>query len=106
MSICSKLRSRKGETLTETLVALLIVGLSSVVLASMIGAASRMGTQAAERDKAMYEEVAAAEARTGDSEDGSVTVTVGDTNQTIDVKYYGGEDGLHSYVYEKIGGEP
>lgn len=104
MRICSKLRSRKGETLTETLVAVLLVGLASVVLASMIGAASRMGTQALERDAALYEEIIAAEARTGSGQDSGVTVKIGGTNKNFAVTYYGGEGQLHSYAYEKRGG--
>lgn len=100
----NKLRSRKGETLTETLVALLIVGLSSVVLASMIGAASRMGTQALERDKNLYEEITATETRPESGQSGSVMVKIDGTNENFNVTYYGGEGQLHSYAYKKGGG--
>lgn len=103
MSVFRKLRSRKGETLTETLVAVLIVGLASVVLASMIGAASRISTQVLEREKDLYEEIAAAETQTGSGQDGVVTVRIGGTDKNFAVSYYGGEDQLHSYSYEKGG---
>lgn len=103
--IWNKLRSRKGETLTETLVALLIVGLSSVVLASMIGAASRMGIQAAERDEELREEISAAETRTGSGQSGDVTVKIDGTDINFPVSYYGEEGKLHSYQYVKPGEE-
>ena len=96
----SKLRTQKGETLTETLVGVLIVALASVVLASMIGAASRMSAGAAERDQVLYEEITAAERRTG-GETGSVTVTVDETSQSVSVTYYGAEGKLRSYTYRK-----
>ena len=98
-----KLRSRKGETLTETLVAVLLVGLASVVLASMISAASRMGAQALERDTALYEEITVAEAQSS-GQNGSVTVEIGGSSQNFNVTYFGEEDQLHSYSYDKGGG--
>ena len=107
MSIVNKLRSRKGETLTETLVALLIVGLSSVVLASMIGAASRMGVQAKEQDEKLRDAVTAVEtqpdeAKTGET-DSKVQVTIGSNPaEDFTVAYYSDADGtLYSYRYEK-----
>ena len=98
-----KLRSRKGETLTETLVAVLLVGLASVVLASMISAASRMGAQALERDTALYDEITVAEAQSS-GQNGSVTVEIGGSSQNFNVTYFGEEDQLHSYSYDKGGG--
>lgn len=95
-----KLRSQKGETLTETLVGVLLVALASVVLASMIGAASRMNNRAKVRDEALYAEITAAESRTG-GETGSVTVKVDGTGESVQVKYYGAEGKLRSYAYRK-----
>lgn len=100
MSIFNKLRSRKGETLTETLVAVLLVGLASVVLASMISAASHMSAQALERDKDLYEEITAAEAQSG-GQDGSVIIKIDGSDKNFTVTYYGGEDQLRSYSYGK-----
>ena len=100
----NKLRSRKGETLTETLVAVLLVGLASVVLASMISAASHMSAQALERDTALYDEITVAEAQSS-SQNGSVTVELGgSSSQNFNVTYFGEEDQLHSYSYDKGGG--
>lgn len=98
-----KLRSRKGETLTETLVAVLLVGLASVVLASMISAASHMSAQALERDTALYNEITVAEAQSSGVQNGSVTVEIGGSSQNFNVAYFGEEDQLHSYSYDKGG---
>ena len=95
-----KLRSQKGETLTETLVGVLLVALASVVLAAMIGAACRMNIRAKVRDEALYAEITAAENRTG-GETGSVTVKVDGTEESVQVKYYGAEGKLRSYAYRK-----
>ena len=96
-----KLRSQKGETLTETLVGVLLVALASVVLAAMIGAACRMNIKAKVRDEALYAEITAAESRTG-GETGSVTVKVDGTEEkSVQVKYYGAEGKLRSYAYRK-----
>ncbi len=46
-------RGKAGETLAETLVAMLIIGLSSVLFATMVGAASRIFETA----KTGYEEI-------------------------------------------------
>ena len=103
----NKLRSRKGETLTETLVAILLVGLASVVLASMISAASSMSAQALERDTALYEAVTAVEtqpdeAKTGEA-DSKVQVTIeSNPAENFPVTYFSDEDGtLYSYRYKK-----
>ena len=95
-----KLRSQKGETLTETLVGVLLVALASVGLAAMIGAACRMNIRAKVRDEALYAEITAAESRTG-GETGSVTVKVDGTEECVQVKYYGAEGKLRSYAYRK-----
>ncbi|MCF2615672.1 type II secretion system protein [Oscillibacter valericigenes] len=110
----NKLRSRKGETLTETLVAILLVGLASVVLASMISAASRMGAQALEWDTALYEAVTAVETQPDEAKTEAaypkVQVTIGsEPAENFAVTYFSDEDGtLYSYRYEKStgGGTP
>lgn len=108
----NKLRSRKGETLSETLVAVLLVGLASVVLASMIGAASRMSARSLERDVKLYAAVTAAETKPDDSAetektDSKVRVNVGNAPaKEFTVTFFSDEDGtLYSYRYKK-GGAP
>lgn len=107
MRIWNKLRARKGETLTETLVAVLLVGLASVVLASMVGAASRMSIRALERDGKLYAAVTAAETQPDSAKveetDSNVRVAIGNgPTEDFPVTYFSDGDGtLYSYRYEK-----
>ena len=71
-----KLSSRRGETLAETLVAVLIVSFASVLLASMLTSSSRLNKTAKENDEELYAAVTAAETQSGTGTDGTVTVSV------------------------------
>ena len=106
MKLLRKLRARSGETLTETLCAVLVVSLSSVLLATMISAASHMNATALEKDRALYTELTAAEARSAaKSEPKTVEVTINGTKVTFAATYYSGEDGaLTSYAVPAKGG--
>lgn len=92
-----KLASPSGETLTETLCALLVVALASVALATMLSAANRLNASAVERDDALYAGLTAAEGRTSEPAAGTVTVSGGDFSADFDVNWYGA-DGLWSYA--------
>ena len=93
-AIRSKLRSRRGETLTETLAAILIVGLASAGVAAMISAASRMNAEAERLNDALYEAVYAAESKEiyiGGTSNSKVTVKRDGVEQSnaLDVLLYG-----------------
>lgn len=84
-----KLRSRAGESIGETLVALLISSLALVMLAGAIGAAARMVTRSKTAmeayyatDKGMVERAASAGAGTG-----SVALSGTDGTETITGSY-------------------
>lgn len=115
MRLWNKLTSRRGETLTETLAAILVISLSSVVLASMLGAASRMNATAIARDKALYAAVSKADTmQAAAASPGKVAVTIGGAGITFGsdtptskVTYYSDKepDGtLYAYHYQKNGG--
>ena len=59
-----KLRSRRGETLVETLVAILVSALSVVLLVGGITAAAQINRRAAEQDGDFYGQLTAAEGQT------------------------------------------
>lgn len=103
-----KLRSRRGETLIESLVALLLVSIASVALIAMVTSASRMNKAANQLDSGLYAAVSAAEVRQDneDKEDGTVTVTVDGDSVTKDVTFYGsGDASIFSYQQrEEAGG--
>lgn len=103
MKLKQKLSARRGETLTETLVAILVISLSAAVLAAMIGAASRMNRLAIQQDEANYAAISAAETGSGTATNGKVTIKVNGISTEYDVGFYGGS-GFVSY--RKAGGTP
>ncbi len=106
MKLRKKLASRRGESLTEALVGILIVALSSVVLAAMVTAASHMNAAAIARDKALYDAVTNAESGTpAGTQEVTVTVTVGEETHTFDAGLCG-DDGLPLYGYDYKGATP
>lgn len=84
-----KLQSRRGETLVETLAAILIVSLASVVLLTMAVTTVRVTRAAREADRAFQAEVEAAEAQRSAAGTGTVTVRVkGGPAYTYEVTRY------------------
>ncbi len=107
-----KLRSRRGETLTETLFAVLLTALAVTLLLMMLQVSTRMNLRAEQGEQKLYAQLSNAEANAEDAalpEEGSVTVTVRPgTDETApgedvifgSVKFYGEKDSLVSYRWE------
>ncbi len=92
------IRSHAGETLTETLCAMLVIALSSILLVTMLMVGMRLNRDAAQQDARFYEEVNALEQRTASSAPARVTVNASSgASYTLDVTVYGSEDGLRAY---------
>jgi len=107
MKVWNKLSSRRGETLTETLVGVLIVGLSSAVLACMVAVSARMNSTAVTEDAALYGAVTEAEIGTAPIGDLTVEVTVAGELHQFPSALCGDRDvPLYSYRYEKGGDAP
>jgi len=92
-------RGKAGETLTETLVTMLIVGLSSVLFLTMVGASGKIFRMSETKYKELYEKIAAADVQdSGEiSSLGSITVQGSSSSATIAVDWYGGTDYVVSY---------
>ncbi len=96
-------RSKAGETLTETLIAMLIVGLSSVLFLTMTGAAGRISRKAETEYDNLYEKIISADAQTSVNAlpNGKITVSVSNgsatTQVSVSVDWYGSEDYVLSY---------
>lgn len=60
-AIQNKLRSRRGESLAEVLVAMLIIALSVLLLAVMVTTAGSINMQTRRRDEQFYKDLSAAE---------------------------------------------
>lgn len=86
--IILKLRSSNGESLTETLVALLIAAIALVMLASMISSTTRIVTQSKTKMTEYYKANKTVAAQTGEgTDDASVTIT-DDASDTINGQQY------------------
>ena len=84
--IILKLRSSNGESLTETLVALLIAAIALVMLASMISSTTRIVTQSKAKMTEYYKANKTVAAQTGGGISG--TVTIGDQQYQYSVTAY------------------
>lgn len=102
--IARKLRSRRGETLTEMLVSIVILGLSIAMMATMIITSTKITERSTAKDSEYRDQLSAAEAQ-DDSEStpgkGKVTITdkngVSTSSVTVNVNIYGGDGELKSY---------
>lgn len=92
-----KLRQTHGETLVETLAAILILALSSAMLAVMCNMAVNINKQAADANYRLYREISIAEQAAGTEK---ITVKLVFPDATISVnqvEYTGSENELYSY---------
>lgn len=69
------LRSQAGETITEVLVGVLIVGLATVVLAALINAAVQSSLMSTAALQGAYEQTSSVDASTGSTAPDTITVT-------------------------------
>lgn len=76
--LVKKIRSRKGETLAEILVSVLIVALSALLIASMFTAAGSINAAVKKLDENFYESVTQVESQSGTSTSGTVHFQIED----------------------------
>ena len=105
-----KLKSKAGESLVESLCAILIFTMASIGMYSMVTAAADINQTAKEADRASQEQMLIAEQGEGSSTSGTVTMTLVSGENTInvivaDVDIYGTEGGLYAYYHSvSLGG--
>ena len=107
--IFKKLRSRAGESLVESLAAILVVTMASIVMYSMVTAAADINLAAKRNDQTVQEQLAIAErAETPDNTGVSdMYIKVGDSNEnvaSVPVNIYGVDGGLFSYFAQEVPG--
>ena len=108
--IFKKLRSRAGESLVESLAAILVVTMASIVMYSMVTAAADINLAAKRTDQTIQEQMAVAErAETPDST-GTINMYIkeGGVNKNVTsmpVNIYGVDGGLFSYFVQEVPGE-
>ena len=94
-----KLKSRRGETLTETLVSVLIIAMAAALLATMVGVSTRLTARAGAEDEKFYRELSDAEAGAA-AADGEIILTVDGAGRRLRVSVAGGGGELTSYRLE------
>lgn len=95
-----KLSSRRGDTLVEVLVSILVAGLSVALLVGMVATGAKFNAMARAEDEALYQELSAAEGRTASLGQETLSLTVGGEKHNLTVEIYGTEEGLTSYARE------
>lgn len=91
-----KKRCKKGETILETLIAILIITFSSVMLVNLTLTATRMNKDTEQEDNKFREDLMDAE-KAESGTNGDVTISSGGSSYTYQVEYFGKDNGLYSY---------
>ena len=107
--ILKKLRSKAGESLVESMAAILIFTMASLVMYTMVTAAGDINKTAKEKDQQIQTQMLAAEMGEGAGQEGTISMTITTASGTVNV--FGGEvevygtpgSTLYSY-FEKEGG--
>lgn len=92
----SRLLSRAGESFSEVLVAILVVAMAALLMASMVSASGSIDRAARMEDADFYKAISAVEGGAGTATTGTVTITDGAGSETVDVNVYS-QDGLTAY---------
>lgn len=92
-------RARRGETLVETLAAILVVSLTSVFLLTSVMAAQRVNRQAGEGDEKLRLEQNTVECRENGKQS-TVEISSAKGTSRYDVIRYGEGDALQGYVLQ------
>lgn len=95
----NKLRSKKGETLVEILIAILVVAFGCMIVAIMFTSSMNLNFFAAKKDKEFYQAMSDIEQLTQSEEQTTKTGTVEikgdeDDSTTVDVNVYGDDSNV------------
>lgn len=96
------IHSKCGETLVESVLAILIFTLASIIMLSMISAANNINQTAKDADREYFDQLVSAELASGTATQGEVTFAFSGETVRVDVDIYGTEDGLYAY-YKSTG---
>ena len=98
-TIFNRLASRRGESLIESMVAILVFTFASIIMLTMITSAVNINQVAKDADQAYFEQMTAIEAKGGTPSSGNneFSFSNGRLKETVSVAVYGAADGLHAY---------
>lgn len=103
-----RLRASRGETIVETLVAILIVALSALMMLAMLTAAARINSRVHEADDRFRQALNINEGRSGAATPSTANVTAADAGAdtySYGVTLHAGEGGPVSYALVASPGE-
>lgn len=110
--VIARLRSKTGESLIESMAAILIFTFASIAMYTMIMSSNDINQRAQETEETNMEQMVIAEmaASEGKIADGTVlfTITSGTETKTLDavsVDVYGMTDGMYAYYPEGVSNE-
>lgn len=101
--ILSRLKSKKGETLVESMAGILIFTFGSIIMLSMITSAADINTAAKEADREYFEDMKVVELANTTPAAGSVSFAITPnggstfTSTSMAVDVYAGPGGLYAY---------
>lgn len=101
-NILKRLKSNAGETLVESMCAILIFTFASIIMLSMVSAAADINTKAKEADTNYYDQLVDVEMAEGTGTAGTVTFTFGGASgpsETVSVDVFTGEGEEPLYAY-------
>lgn len=103
-----KLKGKRGETLMESLFAILIFTFASITMYSMVTSAMNINNKARAADQVHQDQMIAAESAQGEGKSASVSLKLtqtpagadDDSLGSVDVKVFGGEGELYAYYVD------
>jgi len=95
-NLLSRLKSKKGETLVESMAGILIFTFGSIIMLSMVTSAADINTAAKEADQEFFSQMVQVELAQGGTT-GTVIISAGGYTSNVDVTISGTTDGLYAY---------
>lgn len=92
----------RGETLIETLAAILIAAMASMMLMTAVAVSSKLNRAAQEADAALRLSQEAAELRQSAGEEDTVEITNGTNSSLYPVTRYGSADSVTAYALKEM----
>ncbi len=102
MKLINSKRNTKGETLIETLVAIIILTVSAMLLAEVTTSSTRINLRVEEADEEYRDALETVEKRVSPVS-GEITIQSGGSSYTYEVNYFGDMVGLTSYEAKEGG---
>ncbi len=96
--IFKKLRSKAGESLVESLAAILVFTFASIILYSLVTTAGDINARAKEADRLNQQDLVTVEKGVGTPGNGTVSFKLGENSiASVAVDIYTGDNGLKAY---------